>query len=159
LEFAGQPINNSADLPHVVGLIAPETTVPVLIRRDGKDRRLNVTVGGLDADQRPTVAATDGERQGALLGLVLETAEDAMMAEMGLPGGVVVLEVRPDSPAADGGIAGGDVITRLGSNAIQSLEDFESAVGQLQPGQSVAVRLIRRGAPMFLAIRVPQPEQ
>jgi serine protease Do len=159
LEFAGQPINNSADLPHVVGLIAPETTVPVLIRRDGKDRRLNVTVGGLDADQRPTVAATDGERQGALLGLVLETAEDAMMAEMGLPGGVVVLEVRPDSPAADGGIVGGDVITRLGSNAIQSLEDFESAVGQLQPGQSVAVRLIRRGAPMFLAIRVPQPEQ
>ena len=119
LEFAGQPINNSADLPHVVGLIAPETTVQVLIRRDGKDRRLDVTVGGLDADQRPTVAATDGERQGALLGLVLETAEDAMMAEMGLPGGVVVLEVRPNSPAEDGGIAGGDVITRLGSKAIQ----------------------------------------
>lgn len=159
LEFAGQPINNSADLPHVVGLIAPETTVQVLIRRDGKDRRLDVTVGGLDADQRPTVAATDGERQGALLGLVLETAEDAMMAEMGLPGGVVVLEVRPNSPAEDAGIVGGDVITRLGSKAIQSLEDFESAVGQLQPGQSVAVRLIRRGAPMFLAIRVPQPEQ
>jgi len=29
----------------------------------------------------------------------------------------------------------------------------------LQPGQSVAIRLIRQGAPLFLAIRVPQAEQ
>lgn len=71
----------------------------------------------------------------------------------------MVLEVLPDSPAGESGIMGGDVITRLGSSAIQSMEDFESAVDTLLPGQSVAVRLIRRGAPMFLAIRVPQPEQ
>ena len=70
-----------------------------------------------------------------------------------------MLEVVPDSPAAAGGIQGGDVVTRLGSSAIQSMEDFERAVERLQPGQSVAVRLIRRGSPLFLAIRVPEPEQ
>lgn len=94
-----------------------------------------------------------------VLGMVLESADDDMMAELGLTGGVLVLEVGPDSPAATGGIMGGDVITRLGSSAIQSLQDFEQAAGRLQPGQSVAVRLIRRGAPLFLAIRVPQAEQ
>ena len=159
LTFDDQPINNSGDLPHVVGLIAPDTTVDVLIRRDGKDRKLAVTVGGLNPDERPTVATTASDQQGMLLGLVLETADASMMSELGLSGGAIVLEVRPDSPAGDSGIMGGDVITRLGSSAIQSLEDFQSAVDKLQPGQSVAVRLIRRGAPMFLAIRVPQPEQ
>ena len=159
LTFDDQPINNSGDLPHVVGLIAPDTTVDVLIRRDGKDRKLTVKAGGLNPDERPTVATTAGDQQGMLLGLVLETADASMMSELGLSGGAIVLEVRPDSPAGDSGIMGGDVITRLGSSAIQSLEDFQSAVDKLQPGQSVAVRLIRRGAPMFLAIRVPQPEQ
>jgi serine protease Do len=159
LTFDDQPINNSGDLPHVVGLIAPDTIVDVLIRRDGKDRRLSVEVGGLNPDERPTVSANDADQQGGLLGLVLETADASMMSELGLSGGVMVLEVRPDSPAGESGIMGGDVITRLGSSAIQSMEDFESAVAKLLPGQSVAVRLIRRGAPMFLAIRVPQPEQ
>jgi serine protease Do len=159
LTFDDQPINNSGDLPHVVGLIAPDTIVDVLIRRDGKDRRLSVEVGGLNPDERPTVSANDADQQGGLLGLVLEAADASMMSELGLSGGVMVLEVRPDSPAGESGIMGGDVITRLGSSATQSMEDFESAVAKLLPGQSVAVRLIRRGAPMFLAIRVPQPEQ
>ena len=159
LTFDDQPINNSGDLPHVVGLIAPDTIVDVLIRRDGKDRKLSVKVGGLNPDERPTVSANDADQQGGLLGLVLETADVSMMSELGLSGGVMVLEVLPDSPAGESGIMGGDVITRLGSSAIQSMEDFESAVDKLLPGQSVAVRLIRRGAPMFLAIRVPQSEQ
>jgi len=72
---------------------------------------------------------------------------------------VLVLEVAPESSAAMAGIVGGDVVTRLGSSAIQSINDFEDAVSRLQPGQSVAIRLIRQGAPLFLAIRVPQAEQ
>jgi serine protease Do len=88
--------------------------------------------------------------------MVLEAADDEMMAELGLSGGVLVLEVAPESPAAAAGIVGGDVVTRLGSSAIQSMEDFTDSVERLKPGQSVAIRLIRRGAPLFLAIRVPE---
>lgn len=160
LEFDGQPINTSSDLPHVVGLIAPGSEVSAVVRRDGRDKVLAVVVGGLNADERPSVSRLMGNNDSnTVLGMVLESADDDMMAELGLTGGVLVLEVGPDSPAATGGIMGGDVITRLGSSAIQSLQDFEQAAGRLQPGQSVAVRLIRRGAPLFLAIRVPQAEQ
>jgi serine protease Do len=87
---------------------------------------------------------------------VTEDAGADMMAELGLSGGVVVLEVVPGSPAADAGIMGGDLITRLGKSAIRNGRDMREAIDRLQPGQSVAVRLIRRGAPLFLAIRVPE---
>ncbi|WP_435215319.1 Do family serine endopeptidase [Luminiphilus sp. nBUS_16] len=160
LEFDGQLINSSSDLPHVVGLIAPGSEVEAVVRRDGQNQTLLVVVGGLNADERPSVAgrmpgAVDND---AIFGMVLEAADDDMMAELGLSGGVLVLEVAPDSPAAAAGIVGGDVVTRLGSRAVQSMEDFTGAVARLQPGQSVAIRLIRRGAPLFLAIRVPQAE-
>ncbi len=160
LEFDGQPINSSSDLPHVVGLVAPGSEVEAVVRRDGRDKVLAVVVGGLDADTPASVSGPiSGGPGDSILGMMLETADGEMMAELGLSGGVLVLEVVPDSPAGEGGIMGGDVITRLGSSAVQSMEDFQQAVERLRPGQSVAVRLIRRGSPLFLAIRVPQAEQ
>ena len=161
LEFDGQAINSSSDLPHVVGLIAPGSEVKAVVRREGSNQTLQVVVGGLDAGDRPSVSGRmpDANSNEAVFGMVLETADDEMMAELGLSGGVLVLEVAPESPAAMAGIVGGDVVTRLGSSAVQSTNDFETAVARLRPGQSVAIRLIRRGAPLFLAIRVPQAEQ
>ncbi len=161
LEFDGQAINSSSDLPHVVGLIAPGTSATARIRRDGKTVEIDVEVGGLDADERAMVSGLGGQpgSDRSILGLVLEDADPEMMSQMGLTGGVLVLEVVADSAASQAGIQGGDVITRLGSTAVQSMADFEQAAERLQPGQSVAVRLVRGGAPLFLAIRVPQPEQ
>jgi serine protease Do len=157
LEFAGQEIATSSDLPHVVGLIMPGTEVLAKILRDGDERSISVEVGGLDADEQPSVAgATNQSANEDPLGLVTEDAGADMMAELGLSGGVVVLEVVPGSPAADAGIMGGDLITRLGKSAIRNGRDMREAIDRLQPGQSVAVRLIRRGAPLFLAIRVPE---
>lgn len=161
LEFDGQAINSSSDLPHVVGLIAPGTSATARIRRDGKTMEIDVEVGGLDADERAMVTGLGGQpgSDRSILGLVLEDADPEMMSQMGLSGGVLVLEVVADSAASQAGMQGGDVITRLGSTAVQSMADFERAAERLQPGQSVAVRLVRGGAPLFLAIRVPQPEQ
>ena len=144
----------------MVGLVAPGSEVEAVVRRDGRDKVLAVVVGGLDADTPASVSGPiSGGPEDSILGMTLETADGEMMAELGLTGGVLVLEVVPDSPAGEGGIMGGDVITRLGSSAVQSMEDFQQALERLRPGQSVAVRLIRRGSPLFLAIRVPQAEQ
>ncbi len=159
LEFGGQLIESSSDLPHVVGLIAPGTDVDVLVMRDGKKKTIEVEVGALDAGDRPSVAGRpQSSRAENPLGLMLEAADAATMDELGLAGGVVVLEVAPASPAAEAGIVGGDIITRLGSSAIQGLDDMTDALGRLRPGQSVAVRLIRRGRPLFLAVRVPEQD-
>ncbi len=107
LEFAGQEIGTSSDLPHVVGLIMPGTEVVAKILRDGDERSISVEVGGLDADDQPSVAGAMNESANEdPLGLVTEDAGADMMAELGLSGGVVVLEVVPGSPAADAGIMG-----------------------------------------------------
>ena len=49
--FDGEPIETSADLPHVVGLIAPGSRVQALIARDGEEQSVTVEVGALAADQ------------------------------------------------------------------------------------------------------------
>lgn len=155
LAFDGSEIPTSSDLPHVVGLIAPGSTVPVEIMRDGKRKTIKVEVGGLGADDSFSLNRQNTESgSGGRLGVIVEPASDDILERYGINGGVLVREVLPGSVAAEGGIAAGDVITLVGSKPTKSVDAFADAVEALRPGASVPVRLIRRGAPMFIGLKL-----
>lgn len=157
--FDGEPIETSADLPHVVGLIAPGTRVEAFIVREGEEQAIGVEVGGLAADEVARVeagAAADGSM--TLLGMRIAEAEPAVLSELGLSGGVVIREVALNSPAEEAGVRSGDILTRLGSRPISRVEDLESAAEELAPGRSVPARLIRGQSPLFIGIRIPEAD-
>jgi serine protease Do len=160
VQFDGEDIETSADLPHVVGLIAPGTLCTVNIIRDGSEQTLEVEVGGLSADQVARVDAGVAE-DGALvlLGMRVAPADSAALAEMGLAGGVVITEVEPGSAAAASGVREGDILTRFGSTAVTRIRDLEEASEGLTPGASVPLRLIRGGSPLFIGIRIPETQE
>ena len=160
VQFDGEDIETSADLPHVVGLIAPGTLCTVNIIRDGSEQTLEVEVGGLSADQVARVDAGVSE-DGALvlLGMRVAPADSAALAEMGLAGGVVITEVEPGSAAAASGVREGDILTRFGSTAVTRMRDLEEASEGLTPGASVPLRLIRGGSPLFIGIRIPETQE
>ena len=123
--------------------------------RDKKRKKMKVEVGGLDADDSYSLSAGKVEQgHGGKLGLVVETAKPETLERWGISGGVVVNEVIPDSVAASAGILPGDVITLLGSSPVQSKDAFEAVVEGLSGGSSVPVRLIRRGSPMFIGLKL-----
>ena len=154
--FDGEPIETSADLPHVVGLIAPGSRVQALIVQDGEEQSVTVEVGALAADQVAQVDAgvsADGSLE--LLGMRVAEAEAGALADLGLSGGVLIDAVEPDSPANEAGVRAGDILTRLGSRPISRVSDVTAAADDLTPGSSVPARLIRGGSPLFIGIRVP----
>ena len=155
LKFDGQDIPTSSDLPHVVGLIEPGKKVKVELIRNRKPRTLTVEVGGLDADDSYSLAAgTPDKDYGGRLGLVVDTAKPETLERWGINGGVAVREVVPESVAAAAGIVPGDVITLIGSTPVKSKEDFDRVVNDLAGGSSVPLRLIRRGSPMFIGLKL-----
>lgn len=160
VQFDGEDIETSADLPHVVGLIAPGTLCTVNIIRDGSEQTLEVEVGGLSADQVARVDAGVSE-DGALvlLGMRVAPADSAVLAEMGLAGGVVITVVEPGSAAAASGVREGDILTRFGSTAVTRIRDLQEASEGLTPGASVPLRLIRGGSPLFIGIRIPETQE
>ena len=159
IAFDGEAIETSADLPHVVGLIAPGTKVSALVVRDGRERDVAVTVGGLGADEVARVdAGVAAGGRAALLGMRLEQAEPAALAELGLSGGVLIKEVIPGSPAEEAGIQANDILTRLGNRPVSRLGDIAEITPQLSPGSSIPARLIRGGSPLFIGIRIPDAD-
>jgi serine protease Do len=157
VEFDGQPIESSADLPHVVGLIAPGTRARAAIIRDGEEREISVTVGGLDADDSPSGAYRgSGAEPTGRIGISVEEAPDEMLSRWDLSGGVLVRAVEPDSPAERAGLMPGDIITMVGSTPVRSLDAFAEATEKLRPGASVPLRLIRRGSPLFIGLKLDE---
>ncbi|MFT7288614.1 MAG: serine protease Do [Halieaceae bacterium] len=159
IEFDGEQIETSADLPHVVGLIPPGREVDVLIVRDRKQQKLMVTVGGLDAaDSLEQAYRSNGERGegGGRLGITVEEAPEEMLSRWDLPGAVLVRSVEPGSPAAEAGLMGGDLITAVGSSPVRSIDTFREAIEGLDAGDSVPLRLLRRGSPMFIGLKLEE---
>ncbi len=154
--FDGKDIPTSADLPHVVGLVAPGTTVPVEIVREKTRQTVKIAVGGLDADDSYSLSADKSEgKRGGRLGMEVETLPAESLERVGISGGVLVRSVTPGSVAAQAGIRVDDVITLIDTSPIKSTEVFEQAVDKLQAGSSVPLRLIRQGAPLFIGLKLP----
>ncbi|MHA7817113.1 MAG: Do family serine endopeptidase [Pseudohaliea sp.] len=156
ISFDGETIDTSADLPHVVGLLRPGVEVDAVVVRNGRRRTLEVEVGGLDADDDPRVAAAGSDGDSARIGITAETAAPETLERWGISGGVVVRSVVPDSPAEEAGILAGDVLTLVGSTPVKDLDSLREALEAQQPGSSVPLRLIRRGAPLFIGLRLPE---
>ncbi|MEQ9465503.1 MAG: DegQ family serine endoprotease [Haliea sp.] len=155
LQFDGKDIPTSAELPHVVGLTAPDTTVQVEIMRERKRKTLRVKVGGLEADDSYALSSDRAdEDRGGRLGLVVEEAGADVLERFGLSGGVLVRQVSPGSVAAESGVLPGDIITMLGSSPVKDVSAFERAVARLSAGDSVPLRLIRRGSPLFIGLKL-----
>jgi serine protease Do len=157
VRFDGKEIPTSADLPHVVGLVAPGSRVEVEIVRDREPKTLTVEVGGLDADQSYSLASgKSAGKAGGRLGVAVETLPAESLERFGINGGVVVRDITPDSVAAKAGIRVGDVITLIDTSPIKSVDAFEKAVSALKGGSSVPLRLIRDGSPLFIGLKLPE---
>ena len=156
IQFDDEEIETSADLPHVVGLIAPGTHSEAVVIREGSEITVEVEVGGLGADQVARVGrgvVSDGSS--TVLGMRVAPADPTVLSELSLAGGVEVVGIESQSPAAEAGVREGDILTRLGSRPIGRMRDLEDVQNELIPGTSLPARLIRAGSPLFIGIRVP----
>ena len=121
VEVDGEQIEVSADLPHVIGLIAPGSKVPVSVIREGKERSVRVEIGALEANEVARVVASASE-PGTLqaLGMVVRELQETDENPSDLRGGVLVTKVDDESAADESGVRAGDILTRFGRTPISS---------------------------------------
>jgi len=155
IAFDGNDVEDSAHLPHIVGLMEPGTTTPVVVIRNRREKTIDVTVGGLDADDSYALSSRQADGgYGGRLGLIIEPVPGEVLERLGLSGGVVVRKVISGTAAAAAGILPGDILTLIGSSPISDKSSFEEAVNELDAGSSIPVRLHRRGSPMFIGLKL-----
>lgn len=150
LKFDGKPINNSADLPRLVGATKPGNRSLVQVWRKGATRDIAVVVGEM-LDERQAAArlqkgSKPAEQVPNRLGLVVSELTPEQKRELKMNSGVVIDDVRGIGARSD--LRPGDVIVALISKGatteVKNAEQFNKLLAQFDKGSNVTL-LVRRG--------------
>ncbi|MDR6233442.1 DegQ family serine endoprotease [Pseudomonas oryzihabitans] len=156
LSVNGQKIEESADLPHLVGNLKPGAKADMEIIRDGKRQTLNIIVGDMPKDDS---VAANGEPGSSLssnrLGLAVASLSAEQKKDLDITGGVVIKDVSDTGPAAAIGLRPGDVITHLDNQPVDSAKSFDKIASSLPTSRSISMRVMRDGRASFITFKLP----
>ena len=160
LDYDGRVVHQSADLPPLVGMSKPGSTVPLKILRDGKPQTVQVTVGESPRDPRgvsnPMAADAAATSGSSALGFSVAAVDAETRKQMSLPPGqgVVISDVT-GSVAGEADLQAGDVVLMVNQQRIASVAEFQTATRDVKAGSTVLL-LIRRGdQSRFVGLTVP----
>jgi serine protease Do len=157
LEFNGNSISESANLPPLVGRTSVGNSVKVKVMRDGKLRTLSINIGELPNDEEKVSTSKVNTSEKNRLGLVVTELTDEQRSELDIQeeGGVIVDEVDK-GPGHQAGLRRGDVILMLNHTRILNVNEFQDLVKDLPAGKTVPILVHRSNGVLFLAIKVPK---
>ena len=151
VRFNGKDVERSSDLPPMVGLVRPGTTVPVDVVRQGDRLTIDVTIEQLpEANQ---VAEAMSSQQREILGMTVDDVPESLQSENSLRGGILVKEVG-DDPALSAGLRAGDIITQVGGREISEVSDLQNMLDSLPTDRPIPVLVVRGGNSTFLTLRL-----
>ncbi|WKJ88664.1 DegQ family serine endoprotease [Methylomonas montana] len=156
VEFNGQVIETSGELPPRVGMTPIDEKAKVKIIRQGDKQDLSVKIGLLPAQAAalPSPAPAAAEIAVNRLGLAVAdlTAEQRQQLQVE-KNGVLVQKVNKGI-ALEAGIQPGDIILRVQNNVVRDAAEFNAIVAKLPVEKSIAVLIQRNGSPVFLAFKI-----
>ena len=153
--FNGIAINDSSDLPPMVGAMAPGSRAALTVQRG--DRTLNVDVVLSQLDERIAADVPDQSAPAAdaanPLGLVGQPLDGDDRRQLGLKPGEGVGIARVEGLAArNSGLQPGDVVLRVGNVTVGSPSALDRELGKAKAGQTVMLLVRRGGATQFVAV-------
>jgi len=157
LEFNGNQVKNSSELPPMVGSSPVNKSSNVAILRHGKRMVLDVTIGELPSDEEMEARSPRvGKTTHKLLGIKVKELTEEQQERMQLKDGGVIVAKVGSGAGRSAGIRRGDVIQMINNQRVTSIKDFQQVVKGMEPGKSVAVLVLRYTGPVFLALKIPE---
>ena len=151
VRFNGKEVERSSDLPPMVGLVRPGTSVPVDVVRQGDRLTIDVMIEQLpEANQ---VAQAISSQPKTILGMTVDDVPESLQSENNLQGGILVKEVG-DDPALSAGLRAGDIITQVGGQEISGVTGLQNMLDSLPTDRPIPVLVVRGGNSTFLTLRL-----
>ena len=155
IEFNGQPIDSSGDLPPMVGMTPINDKATLKILRQDEEKTVEFDIGLLP-EQIDKAESNQAEKKMPTnrLGVSVTNPTEQERETLQVPKGGVLVQNINKGPAKIAGIQPGDVILRMGNSVIKDANSFEKLTKNLPAGKSIAILIQRRGNPAFLALKI-----
>jgi len=156
VNFNGDKISVSSDLPPMVGGTKVGKSVPVKVVRHGKPVNLKVKIAELPVDENVKLSSSgkNGSKQQSPLHILVEDLTEEQRKELEIKDHGVIVSQISSGPAYKAGVRNGDVVLLINNIKIKNAKHFDELVNQLPKDKSVPILIQRRGGPIFLALRL-----
>ncbi len=143
-ELNGEPVEEGNEFLNRVALMSPGAKVDMVVIRDGKRRKFNITLGKRPS-QEELAGGLPSDTQEEL-GFTVTNLTDDLASRLGYEGefGVVVVRVDSGSAAARAGIAPGMLIKEVNRQKIRNKKEFNEAIVEAKE-KGVALLLVQQG--------------
>ncbi len=150
--YEGKDVTDHHVLPAMVAATTVNEKVTVTVLRDGKQRKLSVTVGKLPSDSA-RLEKTAQPAKGRW-GLQLHDLSPEMAHQFRLQAdqGVVVVGVEPGSPAHEAGIRQGDVIVEVNRQPVHSVAEVKQNIDKTGDEDHLLLLVQRQNGKMYVPL-------
>jgi serine protease Do len=159
LKLDGQDVPDAPALQGIVEQLAIGKTYPVEVVRAGQRETVNVTIAEMPASysarseagrEKPSTPSFDN------LGLSLSPLTPELARQLELPAnatGVVVTGIKEESLAELAGVRTGDIVERVGSTPVTTVEEFRKAVEAASLKSGVVLHLRNADGKRYVVVK------
>ncbi len=146
LTLDGKKVEDVAQLRNKIAMTAPDTKVTLGIIRDGRDKKIKVTIGEQPDDFSRTTRLSRKGAHGSMLdklGMSLQNLTPALASQFGYDKGqgVLIAQVKPDSPAARVGLQPGQLIEEVNKIRVHNIKELKKALKKGRNPKQVLLRV------------------
>ncbi|QQS53667.1 MAG: DegQ family serine endoprotease [Candidatus Competibacteraceae bacterium] len=155
LRYGGEPVEESSQLPRMIGVTPVGKTVAMSILRNGEPLEIKATIARLEAVTEETVSTMD-EYSDPLLKITVADLSNEQRRGLGADEGGVLVTTLDEGPAANAGLYPDDIVLEVDYTPVKSASQFVELVKELPKGKAVPVLVRRDNESLYLAIRMPE---
>ncbi len=141
IKLGDHPVTDVSDLRNKVALTAPGTKVTALVIREGKKKKITITIGEQPSDFGQK--GPGGDTSLKKMGLTLQDLTEELAAQFGYSEdqGVLIADVEPGSPAARAGLKAGHLIEGVNRMRVHNLKQLKKVLEAANDRQKVLLRI------------------
>jgi len=145
----GRAVEQSSDLPRIIGEARPGTVVTIRVWRQGETKELSASLGEMPAEKVASADSGPGA-QPSKLGVAVRPLTDEERKQIDAASGLLVEGV--EGAAARAGVQPGDVILALNNEPVKNVAQLRRIVNRARG--SVALLILREGNKIYVPVRL-----
>ena len=156
LRYGGEPVEESSQLPRMIGATPVGKTIAMSILRNGEPLEIKATIARLEA---ATEAVSTMDEHGDLrLKITVADLSNEQRRTLGIEDQGVLVAALDEGPAANAGLYPDDIILQLNGVPVKNAGHFVEMAKELPKSKAIPVLVRRESESLYLAMRLPEKE-
>ena len=156
LRYSGEPVEESSQLPRMIGATPVGKTVAMSILRNGEPLEIKATIARLESVAE--AVSTMDEHSDPRLKITVADLSNDQRRTLGIEDQGVLVATLDEGPAANAGLYPDDIILQLNHVPVKNAVHFVEIAKDLPKGKAIPLLVRRENESLYLAMRLPEKE-